>query len=152
MAGKRKETMDIREMLRHLRLGQSNRAVAEAVGVEPALGEPALEFVEQRRFSVAVGTDDGGAILECGEAFEERGPVETRCPVCEGVHPLHAERVVGGANHYAPAQPDCLSSIWSSLGSSTHGDTTRSTRTTSLPRFRTSSTAQRNEMSLPEKL
>jgi len=34
MAGKRKETMDIREMLRHLRLGQSNRAVAEAVGVD----------------------------------------------------------------------------------------------------------------------
>ena len=34
MPGKRKETMDIREMLRHLRQGQSNRAVAEAVGID----------------------------------------------------------------------------------------------------------------------
>ena len=33
MPGKRKETMDIREMLRHLRRGQSNRAVAEALGI-----------------------------------------------------------------------------------------------------------------------
>ena len=34
MPGKRKETMDIREMLRHLRRGQSNRAVAEAMGID----------------------------------------------------------------------------------------------------------------------
>jgi transposase len=34
MPGKRKETMDIREMLRHLRRGQSNRAVAEALGID----------------------------------------------------------------------------------------------------------------------
>jgi len=33
MPGKRKETMDIREMLRHLRRGQSNRAVAETLGI-----------------------------------------------------------------------------------------------------------------------
>ena len=34
MPGKRKETMDIREMLRHMRRGQSNRAVAEAMGID----------------------------------------------------------------------------------------------------------------------
>ena len=34
MAGKRKETMDIREMLRHLQRGQSNRAVAKALGID----------------------------------------------------------------------------------------------------------------------
>ena len=34
MPGKRKETMDIREMLRHLRRGQSNRAVAKALGID----------------------------------------------------------------------------------------------------------------------
>jgi transposase len=33
MPGKRKETMDIREMLRHMRRGQSNRAVAEALEI-----------------------------------------------------------------------------------------------------------------------
>jgi transposase len=34
MPGKRKETMDVREILRHLRLGQSNRAVAKALGID----------------------------------------------------------------------------------------------------------------------
>jgi FixJ family two-component response regulator len=34
MPGKRKETMDIREMLRHMRRGQSNRAVARALGID----------------------------------------------------------------------------------------------------------------------
>ncbi len=34
MPGKRKETMDIREMLRHLQRGQSNRAVAKALGID----------------------------------------------------------------------------------------------------------------------
>jgi transposase len=34
MPGKRKETMDIREMLRHLRRRQSNRAVARALGID----------------------------------------------------------------------------------------------------------------------
>jgi len=34
MPGKRKETMDIREMLRHLREGESSRAVARAVGMD----------------------------------------------------------------------------------------------------------------------
>ena len=34
MPGKRKETMDIREMLRHLRRGQSNRAVAKTMGID----------------------------------------------------------------------------------------------------------------------
>ena len=34
MPGKRKETMDIREMLRHMRRGQSNRAVAEPMGID----------------------------------------------------------------------------------------------------------------------
>jgi len=34
MPGKRKETMDIRELLRHLRQGQSNRAVAKALGID----------------------------------------------------------------------------------------------------------------------
>jgi FixJ family two-component response regulator len=34
MPGKRKETMDIQEMLRHLRQGQSNRAVATALGID----------------------------------------------------------------------------------------------------------------------
>ena len=34
MPGKRKETMDIREMLRHLQRGQSNRAVANALGID----------------------------------------------------------------------------------------------------------------------
>ncbi len=33
MPGKRKETMDIREILRQLRAGQSNRAVARATGI-----------------------------------------------------------------------------------------------------------------------
>jgi hypothetical protein len=32
--GKRKETMDVREMLRHLRRGQSNRAVAKTMGMD----------------------------------------------------------------------------------------------------------------------
>jgi transposase len=34
MPAKRKETMDIREMLRHLRQGQSNRAVAKAMDID----------------------------------------------------------------------------------------------------------------------
>ncbi len=34
MPGKRKETMDIREMLRHLRRGQSNRTVAKTMGMD----------------------------------------------------------------------------------------------------------------------
>jgi transposase len=34
MPGKRKETMDIRELLRHMRQGQSNRAVAHALGID----------------------------------------------------------------------------------------------------------------------
>ena len=34
MPGKRKETMDVREILRHLRQGQSNRAVAKALGID----------------------------------------------------------------------------------------------------------------------
>jgi transposase len=34
MPGKRKETMDIREMLRYLQRGQSDRAVAEALGID----------------------------------------------------------------------------------------------------------------------
>lgn len=34
MPGKRKEIMDIREMLRHLQRGQSDRAVAEALGID----------------------------------------------------------------------------------------------------------------------
>ena len=34
MPGKKKETMDIREMLRHLRRGQSNRTVAKTVGID----------------------------------------------------------------------------------------------------------------------
>jgi transposase len=34
MPGKRKEIMDIREMLRHLRRGQSDRAVAETLGID----------------------------------------------------------------------------------------------------------------------
>ena len=34
MPGKRKETMDIREILRHVRRGQSDRAVAEALGID----------------------------------------------------------------------------------------------------------------------
>jgi hypothetical protein len=34
MPGKRKETMDIRETLRHLRRGQSDRAAAEALGID----------------------------------------------------------------------------------------------------------------------
>jgi transposase len=34
MPGKRKETMDIREMLRHLQRGQSNRAVAKAMSID----------------------------------------------------------------------------------------------------------------------
>jgi len=34
MPRKRKETMDIREMLRRLRHGQSNRAVAKAMGID----------------------------------------------------------------------------------------------------------------------
>lgn len=34
MSGQRKETMDIREMLRHMRQGQSNRAVAKAMGID----------------------------------------------------------------------------------------------------------------------
>ena len=33
MPGKRKETMDIREILRRLRAGQSNRAIAQAMGI-----------------------------------------------------------------------------------------------------------------------
>lgn len=34
MSGKRKETMDIRELIRHVRRGQSNRAIAEALGLD----------------------------------------------------------------------------------------------------------------------
>ena len=34
MPGKRKDTMDIREILRRLRKGQSDRAVAKALGVD----------------------------------------------------------------------------------------------------------------------
>jgi transposase len=34
MPGKRKETMDIREILRYLRQGESNRAVASALGID----------------------------------------------------------------------------------------------------------------------
>ena len=34
MPGKRKETMELREMLRHLQRGQSDRAVAEALGID----------------------------------------------------------------------------------------------------------------------
>ena len=34
MPGKRKRTMDIREMLRHLRQGQSDRAIAATTGVD----------------------------------------------------------------------------------------------------------------------
>ena len=34
MPGKRKDTVDIREILRRLRKGQSNRAVAKALGID----------------------------------------------------------------------------------------------------------------------
>src|SRR5512139_2653951 len=34
MPGKRKRTMDIREIIRHLREGRSNRAIASATGVD----------------------------------------------------------------------------------------------------------------------
>ena len=47
MPGKRKDSMDIREILRRLRKGQSNRAVAKALGIDRKTLREKLKQLEQ---------------------------------------------------------------------------------------------------------
>ncbi len=58
MPGKRKETMDIREMLRRIRQGQSNRAIAKDMSVDRKTAARYRDWAEEQSLLAGLNVTD----------------------------------------------------------------------------------------------